>query len=234
MNPELLIAREIAGALTPAEAGELAAGFDPKTWLEDRRMDALIRTQQSGSGEFLQRLAGKLSERATTVRLLKQSYFQSIEMAAHLRSAVLSGLTREQLLWSPRPDMPPALWHAAHLAITDAIAWLGAWKGEWTAIDGRWLSWFAMGSAMPQPLERWPEAAEIQAQGDRLRTRVTEIVGVLTAGDLDRPLPHLRPGLLEKSLKTPGDCLRMLSIHHTWHTAEINVLCRLQGRDRLL
>src|SRR5258706_1217465 len=130
--------------------------------------------------------------------------------------------------------MPPALWHAAHLAITDAVTWVGAWKGDWAAIDERWLGWFAMGSAMPQPLDRWPSAAEIQAQGDKLRTRVLEIVDALSAGDLDKPLLHLRPGLLEPSMQTPLHCLKMLSIHHTWHTAEINVLCRLQGRDRLL
>lgn len=230
MNPELLIAREVAGTLTDGEAAELESAFDPAAWLEDRRMDGLLRGCYRRDDDFEDRLKAKLRERAAAVRLLKQGYLGTLDLAARIRAGLLSALTREQQLWRPRPDMPPALWHAAHLAVTDAAAWIGCWKGDWAALDERWFEFFGMGSAMPQDAGRWPSLEEIQSVAPRVRG----IVDDLTSGDLDRPLPHYRAGLLEPSLKTPGDCLRMLSVHHTWHTAEINVLCRLQGRSRLL
>lgn len=233
MNPELLIAREAAGVLTGAEAEALADVFDAAAWLEERRIDGLLRMRFKDD-VFEARLAARVLERSTRLRLAKQGYLQSAGMFSGLRAGLLQGLTREQLLWSPRPDMPPILWHVGHIAFTDAAAWIGAWEGDWAELEGPWQEAFRMGSPMPQAVGGWPSLQELESRGDDIRRRVGGIVDRLTPSDLERTLPHLRPGLLEQSIKTPGDVLRMLPIHHVWHTAEINVLCRLQGRPRML
>jgi hypothetical protein len=233
-NPELLAARELAGTLTDAEADELADAFDADAWLEDRRMDALLRTRVRSDEEFAARLRATLVERGEGLRRLKSEFLAATDFSARIGGGLLQGLTREQLVWSPRPDMPPILWHVAHLALTDAVTWVGAWKGDWDSLDPVALRRFAMGSAMPQDFGTWPSLAELETQRAAYRGRVVEIVEALAPGDLARPLPHLRPGFLEPSMQTPEGCLRMLAIHHVWHSAEINVLCRLQGRERLL
>jgi len=162
-----------------------------------------------------------------------QHYLAQAKFVAGMRAGMLADVADDEAYWQPAPDIPPVVWHAAHIHFTNASALLGMGLGDMSAAPAGWGDLFDVGAALPDPITALPPLVEVTAAAVALDAAVLDYVSTLDDERLDQPLPHPEDKLPD-FLRTLADCLMVLPVHESHHNGEIMLLLRQQGKPHMM
>ena len=163
----------------------------------------------------------------------RQHYLAQAKFAAGMRADMLANVADDEAYWQPAADIPPVVWHVAHIHATNASALLGMGLGDLSAVPAGWGDLFGVGVTLPDSITALPPLSEVTAAAVDLAAAVNDYVATLDDERLDQPLPNPE-GKLPDFLKTLADCLMALHIHESHHNGETMLLLRQQGKPRMM
>ena len=145
--------------------------------------------------------------------------------------AQVEDLTDPEMMFQPKPDVNHATWLLGHV-VTSENGLILRWCAGESAMPGRFLKVFFMGTGPDPDPSVYPAKEEILKVLADVHTRAVEVVKGLSAEQLDeRPVGYeeMPPGAREL-FWCKGACIWHHASHEAGHAGQISMLRRLMGK----
>lgn len=152
---------------------------------------------------------------------LQRSFALNLEHATRL----LEGLTDQQMVAQPLPDMNHPAWIVGHL--TYSLQSIGGEIGLATWLPPEWSMLFGTGSVHSTDPGRYPSKTELLERFTDARQRISDRLAQMTEGDLNQPLPDERHRDVFPTVGTA--LLHILTVHAATHIGQLSAWRRAMG-----